>query len=101
VAVGDGGTVQTSSDGFFWPLQIPPVSGNLLAVNWGFNPSEIFVAAGDDGNIILSPGASDGSCTKSTILTSPGETPPTNRLYDVCHTFSNSPMVQAPQQVLL
>lgn len=52
VAVGDGGTILTSSDGRSWTRRNSGTSDWLLAVTYGASQ---FVAVGDRGRILLSP----------------------------------------------
>lgn len=55
IAVGDNGTVITSSDGATWSVNSAGVSENLHDVAWGENQ---FVAAGENGVIVTSPNGS-------------------------------------------
>ncbi|MBN1307406.1 MAG: hypothetical protein JXA18_05790 [Chitinispirillaceae bacterium] len=52
VAVGDSGTVMTSTDGVQWSLQSTGTSSRLMSVAFG---SRRFVAAGEGGSILSSP----------------------------------------------
>lgn len=52
VAVGDTGTIMTSSDGMSWTVRPTPTSYDLNGIAYG---NDTFVAVGDSGTILISP----------------------------------------------